>query len=441
MTGSEVDWVPALLVLAVAVVLGAVAVARMRRGAAAPASERAELEAESQRLISQLRELGPDTELLQRRRDLEQAAAEVLMRIDALPTAGAATKRPPAKRAAGAPQPPEPAPAQRSSLAGFLWGIGSAAAVGLLLWAVSDTARERDAGEPVTGDVGPAGDGSEAASDPELEALHEAVRRDPEDVEARLALAQRHLMRQDLMAVFEQTQFVLERDARHPRALAYQSLVRLAMGQADLAEEMLQQALEVEPDYLEAYVHLALVYARVGKAEQAEAAIAEASRRHPSEAEMLGRLLGEIRTAAAAEPLPAEAHPEVPPPPAVPEAAPALAAGVSGGAGYGGQIRLDPGFTGAIAPGAVIFLTVREEGYATGAPNAAKRLPIGSLPMAFHVGAGDSMMGGELPESARIEARVDRDGDVMSRDPGDPVAVLDGVPLGSDDIELVLRSP
>jgi hypothetical protein len=36
---------------------------------------------------------------------------------------------------------------------------------------------------------------------------------------------------------------------------------------------------------------------------------------------------------------------------------------------------------------------------------------------------------------------VDRDGDVMSRDPGDPVAVLDGVPLGSDDIELVLRSP
>jgi Tetratricopeptide repeat len=202
---------------------------------------------------------------------------------------------------------------------------------------------------------------------------------------------------------------------------------------------MLKQALEIEPDYLEAYVHLALVYARTGQAEQAEAAIAEASRRHPSEAEMLGRLLDEIRTAAS-EPLPAgDAHPDVPAPP--PSRASAPPAAASAGPGYAGQIQLDAGFSGTIAPGAVIFLTVREQGYATGAPNAAKRLPIGSFPMAFSVSAGDSMMGGELPESARIEARVDSDGDVMSRDPQDPIAVLDGVPLGAEDIELVLRVP
>jgi len=438
MTGSEVDWVPALLVLAVAVVLGAIAVARMKRGTAPlpPQDERASLEAERDGLIAQLRELGPDTEMLERRRDLERGAAQVLMRLDALPAADAVAAASPETREKEPP--PQAAPAPRSSLAGFLWGIGSAVAVGLLLYAVSDTATERGAGEPVTGNVGPAE--SETAADPELETLDAAVRRNPEDLDARLALAQRHLMRQDLMAVFEQTQYVLEREPRHPQALAYQSLVRLAMGQADLAEQMLKQALEVEPDYLEAYVHLALVYARTGQGEQAEAAIAEASRRHPSEAEMLGRLLSEIRTAAAAEPLPAgDAHPAVPGPPSDRGGPPSPAA--STGPGYAGQIRLDPGFSGSIAPGAVIFLTVREEGYATGAPNAAKRFPIGAFPMAFQVGAGDSMMGGELPESARIEARVDSDGDVMSRDPQDPIAVLDGVPLGAEDIDLVLRTP
>ena len=35
------------------------------------------------------------------------------------------------------------------------------------------------------------------------------------------------------MGVFDQTQAVLEKQPRHARALSYQALVRLAMGQAD----------------------------------------------------------------------------------------------------------------------------------------------------------------------------------------------------------------
>ena len=47
--------------------------------------------------------------------------------------------------------------------------------------------------------------------------------------------------------------YVLERQPGHPRALSYQSLVRLAMGQGDVAVSMLEQAIAADPkgDYVD----------------------------------------------------------------------------------------------------------------------------------------------------------------------------------------------
>ena len=42
-----------------------------------------------------------------------------------------------------------------------------------------------------------------------------------------------------MMAVWNETKAVLERSPGHPHALAYQALVRLAMGQGDKAVELL----------------------------------------------------------------------------------------------------------------------------------------------------------------------------------------------------------
>jgi tetratricopeptide (TPR) repeat protein len=467
MAPGEVDWGPALAVLTVAVVLGAIAIARLRRSPAVPLDavhEREDLLGQRDVLMRRLHELDltsagrEGAADFESRYSLELEAARLWQRLDALgqgQVSGTKKKKHVDPPPVSVPAEPPPPAVSASPLRGFLWGIGSAAALGLLLFTVSREAGVREEGGSVTGTAGatetPAGSrdsGSPSApEDAELQALRQSVAEHPDDLDARLALAQQHLGRQDLMAVFEQTQYVLEREPEHPRALAYQSLVRLAMGQAEMAVEMLQTALRVEPDYLEGYVHLALVYTRVGETEKAEAAIAEAVRRHPSEAELLDRLLGDIRAAAEeAGPLPeADTHPGVAPRPA--RAAAASAAPASSGAartstdGYAGLIRLDPAWLGEIPAGAVIFLSVREAGYTSGAPNAAKRLPVGSLPMSFEVRAGDSMMGGDLPDTARIEARIDSDGNVMTRDPADPVAVLDDVPIGTATIELVLSAP
>ena len=49
------------------------------------------------------------------------------------------------------------------------------------------------------------------------------------------------------------------------------------------------------------------------------------------------------------------------------------------------------------------------------------------------------MMGQPLPTRARLEARVDSDGDPLTRDAKDPKAQLDGVAAGSSRLRLVLQ--
>jgi hypothetical protein len=68
-----------------------------------------------------------------------------------------------------------------------------------------------------------------------------------------------------------------------------------------------------------------------------------------------------------------------------------------------------------------------------------KRLSAAALPGAFAITSADSMLGQELPERVRIEARLDPDGDPLTRDATDPAARLEDVKLGSTGLRLVLK--
>jgi cytochrome c-type biogenesis protein CcmH len=277
-----------------------------------------------------------------------------------------------------------------------------------------------------------------------------ALKRNPDDLDARLDLAQLKLRERDLMGVWNETQYVLERQPGHPRALSYQALVRLAMGQPDVALRMLKQALQQDPDLMEGYLHLALVETRLGHDKEAQAAIDEASRRFPERAGALARVLPEIRAQARKQPPAPEGDPHaaIPPPEMVSSegtkaapggpAAPAAPAD-AGGAGLAGVIELPPALVGRVGPRAVVFVTVRETGTTGGPPAAVKRLPVSSFPIRFVIGPGDSMMGQALPARARLEARVDSDGDPLTRDARDPAARLDDVAAGATGLRLVLR--
>jgi tetratricopeptide (TPR) repeat protein len=308
--------------------------------------------------------------------------------------------------------------------------------LGLMLVYVSRSANERREGGSVTGSL-PGEDRPTAGEDPELAGLEAAVVRAPGDVETRILLARRYLARQDLMAVWNHTKAVLEIAPGEPRALGYQALVRLAMGQGDLAEQMLKQALAESPDFLEGHLHLAIVYAQTGKPQQAEEVLAAAMRRFPGQEETLRRLRDEIRAVAGQEPTAELRDPHAgiaPPSAASPAAAPAAADGIRG------TIDLAPGLAGRAGSG-VVFVMVRQAGASAGPPIAARRIDTTRFPVPFEIGSADSMMGGELPDELLVEARLDRDGDAASRDPSDPLARRDRVKKGSSGVTLVLEAP
>ena len=69
-----------------------------------------------------------------------------------------------------------------------------------------------------------------------------------------------------------------------------------------------------------------------------------------------------------------------------------------------------------------------------------KRLPIGPFPLEFEIGPEDVMIQG-LPFAGPItlSARIDRDGNAMTRDPGGATATAGPVEPGAEGVELRLR--
>jgi cytochrome c-type biogenesis protein CcmH len=449
MPPGAVDWLPGLAALVLGLVAGAIYVWRMRAPGLAPAAmdvpplERRDLLGKRDELVRQLVEL-EDTarkrspeQLARERYALELETARVLRQLDRLaPAAGAAANREPSAESAPAPVPRS---AGRPALRGFLWGTGSMAALIGIALLVTQAARPREPGGTPTGQ--PAGGSASAAADPQEASLKAQVAQSPDDLEAHLALARLYLDRQDMMGVWNETQAVLTRSPGNPHALSYQALVRLAMGQADVARSMLEQAIAADPDLIDAYPPLSLAQLRLGQRQEAARTMAEARRRFPEQAEALTRLEAQLQAEGAEEPPPeGNPHAAVPPPGAAAAAVPARepAAGGGGARQIVGRIELDPALQGRTA-GGVIFLMVRAPGEEAGMPLAVERLTPTSFPLRFEIGEANSMTGQPLPDEVEVEARLDSDGNPMTRSPTDPSARADRVALGTSDLRLVLR--
>lgn len=419
---ASIDWIPAVSVLTIGAVVAMILMIQLKKNAAqsAPAVKppMAELEAKRDALVQQLRDLmsgtapGTEEEVERERLRLELEGASVLRAIDSRKHEPAAI----IEKVSEAPL--------QSTSRGFLWGFAAASALFALGIFVYRSATTRTESTQLTGGVPAASTAQDevagGASEAELNAARLRVTQNPEDLKARLDLAYVQLTRRELMQVFEQTQFVLERAPDNARALSYQALVRLAMGQTDASLEMLKRAIASDPDSLDAWIHLSLVYTEMGNFPEATNAMNEAMRRHPEDSARLTSLMGEIR---ARETSLKDGGPSTAGMPGQ------QAATAPSGPGISGTVDVDPAVRLRIAPGAVLFVIARAEGVTTGAPIAVKRLPA-NVPVSFTITSADSMMGQPLPPRVRLEARIDSDGNPLTRDSNDPVAVKDGVALG-----------
>jgi len=458
MGASPVDWLPGLVVLAVGLVLGGVLVWRMRAVGPAVAVplppsglERRDLLGKRDALFRQLAELEDTaakrspTQLARERYALELDAARVLRELDRLPDAAPAATPETSK---GSPAPTATTPAAaggggRPALRGFLWSVGSMAALASLVFLVTRSARPRESGAPPTGEPGMSVSASPA--DPGEARLRAQIEQAPDDLEARLDLARLLLERDDMMGVWNETQEVLARSPGQPRALAYQAFVRLAMGQSEVALQMFEQALAADPDLIDAYAPLSAIQMQMGRREEAARTMAEAKRRFPAQAEAIERFEAQMLASTGESPASSEANPHATVP--APEGTASAAQGQMAAPGpataaareVAGVLDLDPTLA-APARGGVLFLIVRGSGVQGGPPLAVQRLSPSSFPMRFAIGERDSMTGAPLPDSVRVEARLDGDGDPSTRPPTDPQATADPVAIGTSDLTLVLRA-
>ncbi|HKO58358.1 MAG TPA: tetratricopeptide repeat protein, partial [Thermoanaerobaculia bacterium] len=288
------DLISALGMFAAGLVLGGLflySFGRRKLVAEAADIERRDLEAKRDALLRQLRELDSSNAVEQAR--LEQEAAAVLRSLEH------AAAPAPKKRAEARPASPAP---PNAAMRGFLCGAGSVAAVALLVWLVTSQLKQRDTNEPMTGNAPtPATSNQQPATDQALQQLEAAVQQRPNDMDLRVELAKAYLDRENLMAVFEQTKIVLDKSPDNAKALTYQALVRMAMGQVDEATLMLQKATKSDPTLLDSWVGLAWIQMRAGKTREAEASIHEAAKRHPEEAARLETVLQEMKSRAAGE--------------------------------------------------------------------------------------------------------------------------------------------
>ena len=440
MNAPATDWTSAVAILLAGLILGAMVVFFFSRRKAKTVGDdrdllRKDLEAKRDALVARLRDLD-ETASADERARLERETADVLRQLDGLPAATAASTSATATAA-----PAASSQQMNPTVKGFFWGAGSMAALAGLFYLVMQMAEPRREGGALTGNLpneqqqgAPAMQPAPQQPDPRVMQLEAMVRNDPNNLQLRNDLAQLYLETDNLMAVFEQTKFVLEKKPDDSRALTFQALVRMAMGEADTAEKMLQQAAKSDPKNLDSWVSLAWVYAQQNRMNDARSMIAEAAKQSPADKARLEDVFRQMQQAAT-EPQQADAGGGP-----LPEGHPPLAGGQtpaaaapSGEKSVTVTLDLDPSARGK---NGVLFVIARNP--AGGPPAAVKRVQVAQFPVTVSLGSADSMMGQPLPDTFRLEARLDADGNAMTRTPNDPSAMQNDVTPGTT-VRLALK--
>ena len=317
-----------------------------------------------------------------------------------------------------APPDPEPEMTQtadaggnRRSWAPAAWGImllAGGVTLGLLL---GQSLRPRTSTEDsITGDF-MTGTGPQGITRPRASGNPEAA----------LRRGREAFQRKEFKAAIEAFRTVLGQDPGHPLANAYMGMVLARAGHTDAALEALDRALSRTPN-------LPLALWAKGMILYQEGRDPDGAREH---LQRLERLLpaGE-RKDAVREIIAQIGHA----PKQTPEA--------PAGPGIGGTVRLDPGRAGQAGGQAILYIVARPAGAGGGPPLAVKRIAAPTFPVAFSLGPGDVMMPGMTFEGPLdLSARLDRDGDPLTREPGEPSGVHDGNPVkpGARNVVITLK--
>lgn len=295
----------------------------------------------------------------------------------------------------------------------------------------------RDAGETATdrvGNMGMTGGDSvgmaepsqvapaPATPSPEVVALQQRLAADPNDLEALNKLTENALGTQDIQGAMELNARALEVSPTDPDARAFQQVLRAFIGRQAEALTALDALILEHPTHHRSLVYRGLLGMRDEPARSVEMFERAAA---IEDSPQLQQAIAQARALAAG------GDAALPPPAAADPGAPAAAL-------VKGRIELAPGVDGTA--GKVLFVSLRPA--AGGPPVAALKLGPGPFPMDFAVTTADVLpMAGNrpLPDAFLLVARLDSDGDPLSRPETDPAAEAAGVSKGAEGLTLTLK--
>lgn len=258
----------------------------------------------------------------------------------------------------------------------------------------------------------------------QIDLLRTQLDADPTDLASFKRLALALLSAEQYVEAFEMAQQILASFPTDPDGLYISGMVRITMGQNEMAMEQLDRVIEQYPNHVLALAGRGMAFMNMGDPKAAvlvfERALAAAGGRHPD----LERLLAaarsrEMGTPVADSPQPALEQPAPVMPP--PQSAPAVAAD-----SYGVRVELSPGFS--VSPSATLFVFLRDE--AGGPPSAVRRVQSPTFPLEVVLGPDQAMLGRPLPTSGMLSVRLDADGNASTRDESD-LSVETAVEAGS----------
>ena len=335
----------------------------------------------------------------------ERQAVELLREAGA---AAAVVRQPDARE----PEMTEPTPSRWSKRSWMMAGgaallLAGGVTLGLLL---GQSLRPRTSPEDsITGDfltgTGPGGIGQPGASNPA----------------AALRQGQEAFQRKDFKAAIPAFQTVLRHDSGHPAANAYMGMILAQAGHVDAALEALDRALARTPNFPLALWAKGMVLFQDGRdpagarehLERLEYLLPEGEQRNAVR-DLIARIGEQVREPAGA---PVEARIE-------------------------GTVELEAGHAAETAAQGVLYIVARPAGARSGPPLAVKRVVAPAFPVAFSLGPGDVMIQGTAFEGPlNLTARLDSDGDPLTREPGEPAGVYDGNPVspGARNVVVKLR--
>ncbi|MCO4773274.1 MAG: hypothetical protein KDA24_24785 [Deltaproteobacteria bacterium] len=480
---SEVDWIPGIVAVVVGVGLGIVMAIAARKGPQGAADQehsgrsRAEarririedLQQRKDQLIQQLRDL-EDTDLAggieassEERTSLEAEAARVLRELHHL-----IEKQQPKAAADGEDAAPAPAaaPPKAAGMSGELKGALTGGAVvgfaALLFFALQDGTSERTGNMPMTGGdvvneqsadtsrLPPPGAGAPGApvpgvppalqpkESPRVDAARAQVAANPQSVEARVDLGWALVDAEGWIDVFNNAEQLLALDPDNANAMTQQAVVRVRMGQRSVAEGLLDKALAKDPALGRALAWKGSLRWQAGDVDAAKAVWSKGLALYPQEgfAELLKMADGEISPTQLGAPAAGSAETSQPSRGETSQPRPAPAGRP---APITGTVTVPQGTD--FPATAVIYVFARPAGQAAGPPLAAVKLPasVGTTPFSIGPDNMPPMMGKRpFPASVDLAARLDLDGNAMSKD-GPAAALPSPVDAGATGVSITLK--